>query len=98
MWRVNWILLFQLPCFAIWHATEGGKAFVMIGFAPPLPEFRNLNEYVNIVQYALKSELTDDEIILAAEARAAKVSTIAFADWLSATRGTMFLPASSPPL
>ena len=70
----------------------------MIGFAPPLPEFRNLNEYVNIVQYALKSELTDDEIILAAEARAAKVSTIAFADWLSATRGTMFLPASSPPL
>ena len=70
----------------------------MIGFAPPLPEFNNLNEYVNVVQYALKSELTDDEIVLAAEARAAKVSTIALADWLSATRARMLLPASSPPL
>jgi hypothetical protein len=66
----------------------------MIGFAPPLPEFNNLNEYVNVVQYALKSELTDDEIVLAAEARAAKISTIAFADWLCATRATMLLPTS----
>lgn len=64
----------------------------MIGLAPPLPEFRNLNEYVGVVQTALKSELSSEEIKLAAEARANKISTIAFADWLSAVRATELLP------
>jgi hypothetical protein len=84
-------LIKELMAAELRGALSCGELF-MIGFAPPLPEHNNLNEYVNVVQYALKSELTDDEIVLAAEARAGKMSAPAFADWLSACRATELLP------
>lgn len=70
----------------------------MIGFAPPLPHFWNLSEYVSVAEYELDRELSSDEIIFAMEERNAGRGPREFANLIRETsrEGDGFNKGESP--